>query len=111
MDEDRKDLSERDAKELIEKAPGQHKTDLGGGDVLFDVVDSMERFALERIIIVAKEANVDEELLVAMLQANQRIAGQSRGRVASSNRSGKRRHHSKPEKDLTEQSLADSGLL
>lgn len=109
----RESLSCGGAKELIQNAPAAHQTDRGAGDVLFDVVDSMERFALERIILVAKEVAMDEDLLVAMLQANQGIASKSRGRMGSrgTREATARRPREPSEKDLTAQSLADSGLL
>jgi hypothetical protein len=79
----------------------------GTGDVLFELVESMERFTTERIVLIAKKLKLEEDLVIQIITANLELARASQRRIGD----GKRRRYSRKPKSHIANSLSASGLI
>ena len=51
------------------------------GRLMFDLMDTLERFTAERILLVGRHLNMSEEEIVRLLEANQQFADLNQSRV------------------------------
>merc|ERR1712137_1272016 len=96
--------AELEAKELLEQTKHTKPiTDCSSGDVLFEAYDSLERFAAERLILVARKLELDEDLILQMLKTNAEFANNTKRRIRDT--------RPRREQKQLHDSLAASGLV
>lgn len=87
------------------------------GELVCDVMEAVERFTAERLVMVASALELDEEQVVDVLQANQQIADRNKRRLqrlAAAGRKAAAAAAAAKQKPVTEeisQSLEASGLF
>ena len=82
-------------RQLVEQEP----TNMG--TLVFNVYDTIEKFTAERIILIGKHLQMDEEEIVNLLQVNQKLADKNRRNIKRSQRP----------REKVEKSLHLSGLM
>mmetsp|Transcript_8060 Transcript_8060/g.33918 ORF Transcript_8060/g.33918 Transcript_8060/m.33918 type:complete len:604 (+) Transcript_8060:27-1838(+) len=84
------------------------------GELVCEVMDAVERFTAERLVLVANALELDEEQVVDVLQANQQIADRNKRRLerlaAAGRKSAAAQPPAQPVTEEISQSLAASGL-